>query len=69
MTACTGAADVVAAVNFAREQGLKVAVRGGGHSLAGLSSVDGGMLIDSAAMNGVHVDLERLRTSRAARSG
>ena len=38
------------AVNFARDDGLIVAVRGGGHSIAGLSSIDGGMLIDLAPM-------------------
>ena len=54
-----GTADVVAAVNFARAEGLAVAVRGGGHSIAGLSAIDGGMLIDLAAMNGVQVDPER----------
>jgi FAD/FMN-containing dehydrogenase len=53
---CSGTADVVAAVNFARTHGLLVAVRGGGHSIAGLSTVDGGMLIDLAPMRGVHVD-------------
>jgi FAD binding domain-containing protein/berberine-like enzyme len=53
---CSGTADVVDAVNFAREHGLEVAVRGGGHSIAGLSSIDGGMLIDLAPMNGVQVD-------------
>ena len=52
----TGAADVIDAVKFARAQNLEVAVRGGGHSVAGLSSIDGGMLIDLALMNGVVVD-------------
>ena len=56
---CTGTADVVDAVNFAREQGLAIAVRGGGHSIAGLSSIEGGMLLDLASMNGVQVDPER----------
>ena len=54
----TGAADVIDAVNFARDKGLLVAVRGGGHSVAGLSSVNGGMLIDLALMNGVVVDAD-----------
>jgi FAD/FMN-containing dehydrogenase len=54
----TGTADVVGAVNFARDNGLSVAVRGGGHSIAGLSSVDDGLLIDLALMNGVDVDPE-----------
>ena len=53
---CSGTADVVAAVNFARTHGLLVAVRGGGHSIAGLSAIDGGMLIDLAPMRGVPVD-------------
>jgi hypothetical protein len=56
IVSCAGTADVADAVNFAREQGLAVAVRGGGHSIAGLSAIDGGMLIDLAAMRGVQVD-------------
>src|SRR5829696_7935147 len=53
---CAGTADVVDAVNFAREHGLALAVRGGGHSIAGLSAIEGGMLIDLAQMRGVQVD-------------
>jgi FAD/FMN-containing dehydrogenase len=55
---CAGTADVVEAVTFARSNGIEVTVRGGGHSVAGLSSSDGGMLIDLALMNGVLVDAE-----------
>lgn len=54
---CTGVADVIAAVNFARENQLLVAVRGGGHNAAGTGSCDGGIMIDLSLMNGVHVDL------------
>ena len=53
---CSGTADVVAGVDFAREHGLALAVRGGGHSIAGLSAIDGGVLLDLEAMRGVHVD-------------
>jgi FAD/FMN-containing dehydrogenase len=56
---CATTDDVVEAVNHARENGLRVAVRGGGHSVAGLSAIDGGLLIDLAGMNGVEVDAER----------
>jgi FAD/FMN-containing dehydrogenase len=56
---CAGTADVIVAVDFARDRGLAVAVRGGGHSIAGLSTIEGGMLIDLGEMNGVQVDAER----------
>ncbi len=58
---CTGVADVVAAVNFARDQGLEVAVRGGGHNVAGNAVCDDGIVIDLAAMNHVRVDVARRR--------
>jgi len=61
---CTGTADVVDAVNFARAQGMTVAIRGGGHSIAGLSAIDGGMLIDLSPMSAVQVEPER-RIARA----
>lgn len=53
---CTGASDVQDAVNFARTQGLLTAVRAGGHSISGKSTVDGGLLIDLQEMQGVRVD-------------
>jgi hypothetical protein len=53
---CTGAADVVDAVNFAREQHLLLSVKGGGHNVAGNAVNDGGLVIDLSEMNGVHVD-------------
>src|SRR5215813_6529353 len=58
---CHGAADVIAAVNFARAQGLLVAVRGGGHNVAGYAVCDGGMMIDLSAMRTVRVDAEAQR--------
>ena len=61
---CTGVADVIAAVRFARETGLVVAVRGGGHSFPGHSVCDGGILIDLGPMKGIRVDPEA-RTARA----
>jgi FAD/FMN-containing dehydrogenase len=53
---CTGAADVVDAVNFAREHNLLLSVKGGGHNVAGNAVNDGGLVIDLSGMNGVHVD-------------
>ena len=55
---CTGAADVVAALAFAREQELPVAVRGGGHNIAGLSTCDDGLVLDLSPMKGIRVEPE-----------
>ena len=56
---CTGADDVAAAVNFARDNGLPLSVRGGGHGVAGHSVVDDGLMVDFSAMKGVVVDPDR----------
>lgn len=53
---CAGTADVVAAVRFAREHGAELTVRGGGHSIAGLSSTDDGLLVDLSPLRAVEVD-------------
>lgn len=53
---CTDAADVIAAVRHGRENGLDIAVRGGGHSVPGFGTCDGGVVIDLSPMNNVHVD-------------
>ena len=60
---CTGAADVIAAVGFARSNDLTIAVRGGGHSVAGFSTVDGGIVIDLSPMRAVSVDPEARRAT------
>ena len=48
--------DVVRAVNFVREQGVQISIKGGGHNIAGLSLCDGGITLDMSAMKGVDVD-------------
>jgi FAD/FMN-containing dehydrogenase len=53
---CQGVADVVDLINIAREYGLELAVRGGGHNVAGRATTDGGMMIDLSLMKGIHVD-------------
>jgi FAD/FMN-containing dehydrogenase len=55
---CRDTADVVAAVTFARAQGLEIAVRGGGHHAAGFGVWDGALVIDLSAMRGTTVDPE-----------
>jgi FAD/FMN-containing dehydrogenase len=53
---CAGAADVLAGVEFARTAGLPLAVRGGGHNVAGTGSCDGGLVLDCSPMKAVRVD-------------
>jgi hypothetical protein len=55
---CRDVADVVAAVNFAKEAQVLVAIRGGGHNAAGLGVCDGGLVIDLSLMKGIRVDLK-----------
>ena len=61
---CTGTADVVQAVRFARQHHFLVSVRGGGHNIAGLAVCQGGMVIDLSLMRGVWVDPKQ-RSARA----
>lgn len=60
---CHGVSDVVLAVNFARENGLAPAVRGGGHNVAGHAVSEGGLTIDLGSMRSVHID-PHARTAR-----
>jgi FAD/FMN-containing dehydrogenase len=61
---CTGVRDVVAALHYARQEALAIAVRGGGHSFPGHSVCDNGIVIDLGPMKGIRVDPQR-RTVRA----
>jgi hypothetical protein len=53
---CAGVADVIEAVDFGRDTGALVAIRGGGHNVAGTSLCDGGLVIDLSPMKGIRVD-------------
>jgi FAD/FMN-containing dehydrogenase len=61
---CTGVSDVLRSVDFARNHGLLLSVRGGGHNVAGNAVCDGGLMIDLSPMKGIRVDA-RQRTARA----
>ena len=61
---CAGVADVISAVNFARNNGLLVSVRGGGHNVSGNAVCDGGLMIDLSPMKSVRVDPQG-KTARA----
>src|SRR3990170_2918190 len=65
---CRGTADVVDAIALARESGLEISVRGGGHNVAGRAVTDGGLMIDLAEMKGIHVN-PGARTVRAQAGG
>jgi hypothetical protein len=60
---CTGTADVVACVRFAREHELLLSVRGGGHNIAGKSVCEGGLMIDLSRMSDISIDPQK-RTAR-----
>ncbi|MGQ0549554.1 MAG: FAD-binding oxidoreductase [Armatimonadota bacterium] len=61
---CVGTADIIEALGFAREQGLEISVRGGGHNVAGRSVTNGGAMIDLSLMKGIHIE-PKARTVRA----
>ncbi len=61
---CRSATDAARAIGFAREVGLEISIRGGGHNVAGRACTEGGLMIDLAEMRAVEVDPER-RTARA----
>src|SRR5439155_641305 len=53
---CRGTQDVVQAVSFARDHGIPLSVRGGGHGVSGTAICEGGLVVDLSSMNGVQVD-------------
>jgi FAD/FMN-containing dehydrogenase len=61
---CLGVADVVTCVNFAREHGLILSIKGGGHNISGLAVCEGGLMLDMSRMRGVWMD-PTTRTARA----
>jgi FAD/FMN-containing dehydrogenase len=61
---CLGTADVVAGLRFARETGIALSMKGGGHNISGLAVAEGGLMLDLSLMRGVWVD-QRSRTARA----
>ena len=62
---CSGVADVIATVNFAREQNLPLAIKAGGHNVSGKAMCDDGIVIDLSPLNNVRIDPE----ARRARAG
>jgi FAD/FMN-containing dehydrogenase len=61
---CRGLADIADAVRLGRDQGLEIAIRGGGHNVAGRATTEGGLMIDLSLMKGIHVD-PKAHTARA----
>jgi FAD/FMN-containing dehydrogenase len=53
---CRGTADIVDAIRYARDAGLEISVRGGGHNVAGSAVADGALMVDLSTMKGIHVD-------------
>ncbi len=64
---CLGTADVIACVRFARDHGLLLCIKGGGHNIAGLATADGALMLDMSLMRGVWVD--PVRSSAHAQAG
>jgi FAD/FMN-containing dehydrogenase len=56
---CRGTADVIACVQFARENDILLCIKGGGHNIAGLAAADGALMLDMSLMRGVWVDIQR----------